>query len=295
MNRKVSLLLFTIILMLVNTQVFALSLEKNEINIPAGEKKNVKLYAELPEDTVKVEFTLVFDSYDIPVYFSPTSGIIDETPNGIKHTLVLNEISSGETLLGSIIARVVTSPTVLKAGADLHSVNAYDSEGNKTALNNQNLQVTIGNDTDNNLTESQNDQEEPKTENKKTYNLLEEIKNGETTILVVDDVFEYNLKVLSSVTELDLEVIPKKEKYKVEISSQIISELVDNKITITVTNGKEKQDYIINVEIIKDKPNIEIDKTEFKASTSHKGFWIFIIIFSGIGLFFGIILNKVKK
>lgn len=283
--------------MLVNSQVFALSLEKNEVNILASEKKNIKLYADLPEDTVKVEFTLVFDSYDIPVYFSPTAGITDETPNGIKHTLVLSETSYGETLLGSVIARVVTNPTVIKAGADLHSVNAYDSEGNKTALNNQNLQVIIGEDTTNSTTDNTDDnkQEEKTDSGKKTYNLLEEIRSGDSTILVVDDVFEYELKILSSVTELDLEVIPKKDKYKVEISSQKISELVDNKITITVTNGKEKQEYIINVVKIKETPKVEIDETEFEANNSHKGFWILVIVFSGVGLFFGMVLSKLKK
>lgn len=289
--------------MLVNNKVFALSLEKTEVSIANGEKENIKLYAELPEDTVKVEFTLVFDSYDIPVYFSPTAGITDETPNSIKHTLILEESTSGETFLGSVIARVVTNPNIKQAGADLHSANAYDSEGNKTALNNQNLQVKIttkqteNTNTDNNTNNNNDSTDETDNKNttKKTYNLLEEIRNGDSTILVVDDVFEYELKVLSSVTALDLEVIPKKDKYKVEISSQIISELVDNKITITVTNGKEKQDYIINVKTIKDTPKLEIDETEFEANNSHKGFWIIVIIFSGIGLFFGMVLSKLKK
>lgn len=301
MKKKISLIIFTLIIMLVNCQVFALSLEKNEINIPAGEKKNIKLYADLPEDTVKVEFTLVFDSYDIPVYFSPTSGITDETPNGIKHTLILNDTSNGETLLGSIIARVVNNPNIIKAGADLHSANAYDQEGNKTQLNSQNLQVKIGeNSEDNPGDDNQTINEEPekkpvKTETKKTYNLLEEIKSGDNTILIIDDVFEYELKVLNSVQELNLEVIPKDDKYKIEISSQVISELVDNKITITVTNGKEKQDYVVNLKIIKDTPDVIIDNTEFKASNGHKGFWVVVLITASIGLFAGAILLKNKK
>lgn len=295
MKKKVSLIIFTLILMLVNCQVFALSLEKNEINIPAGEKKNIKLYANLPEDTVKVEFTLVFDSYDIPVYFSPTAGITDETPNGIKHTLILNDTSSGETLLGSVIARVVNNPNIIKAGADLHSANAYDQEGNKTQLNSQNLQVKIGENAEDNNDNQTPDEETPKTESKKTYNLLEEIKNGDNTILIVDNVFDYELKVLDSVQELNLEVIPKNDKYKVEISNQTISELVDNKITITVTNGKEKQDYIINIKIIKDTPEVIIDDTEFKTNNSHKGFWVVILIIASVGLFTGVILIKNKK
>lgn len=295
MKKKVSLIIFTLILMLVNCQVFALSLEKNEINIPAGEKKNIKLYANLPEDTVKVEFTLVFDSYDIPVYFSPTAGITDETPNGIKHTLILNDTSSGETLLGSVIARVVNNPNIIKAGADLHSANAYDQEGNKTQLNSQNLQVKIGENAEDNNDNQTPDEETPKTESKKTYNLLEEIKNGDNTILIVDNVFDYELKVLDSVQELNLEVIPKNDKYKVEISNQTISELVDNKITITVTNGKEKQDYIINIKIIKDTPEVIIDDTEFKTNNSHKGFWVVILIIASVGLFAGVILIKNKK
>jgi len=291
-RKKFSLILFALILVLVNSQVQALILENDAVNIEAGNTKNIKLYADLPDDTVKVEFTLVFDSYDIPVYFSPTTGITDETPNGIKHTLILKTASSGETLLGSIIARVVAKPTVKRAGADLHSVNAYDGDGNKTALNNQNLYVTIGK-SNNTMTQ----EEKPETTNtdKKTYNLLNEIKNGDDTILVVDDVFEYELKILNSVEELNLEAIPKNDKAKVTISNQKISELEDNKVTITVTNGKEKQDYIINLKIIKDVPKVEIDDSEFKTDNGYKGIWIVMIILSGVGLFFGVVLNRVKK
>jgi len=291
-RKKFSLILFALILVLVNSQVQALILENDAVNIEAGNTKNIKLYADLPDDTVKVEFTLVFDSYDIPVYFSPTTGITDETPNGIKHTLILKTASSGETLLGSIIARVVAKPTVKRAGADLHSVNAYDGDGNKTALNNQNLYVTIGK-SNNTMTQ----EEKPETTNtdKKTYNLLNEIKNGDDTILVVDDVFEYELKILNSVEELNLEAIPKNDKAKVTISNQKISELEDNKVTITVTNGKEKKDYIIKLKIIKDVPKVEIDDSEFKTDNGYKGIWIVMIILSGVGLFFGVVLNRVKK
>lgn len=304
MKKKVSLLIFTIILMLVNTQVSALSLEKNALNISKGEKKNVKLYANLPEDTVKVEFTLVFDSYDIPIYFSPTNGITDETPNGIKHTLILEESSNGETLLGSVIARVIADPEITQAGADLHSAKAYDSEGNKTTLNSQNLLVKIDKKSEENHNNTDVSEEQPtsnvqqethKTESPKTYNLLEEINYGDNKIIVLDNVFEYELKVPSDVKELDLQVTPKKDKYNVEISNQTISELIDNKIIITVTNGKEKQEYIINIKKIKETPKIEIDDTEFKTDNSHKGTWITAIIGASIGMFIGIVLYKNKK
>jgi len=292
MVKRISLLMFALGLLLVNSQVLALSLEKNNVNIVSGEQKKIKLYADLPEDTEKVEFVLVFDSYDIPVYFSPTTGITDENPNGIKHKLILDKASSGNVLLGSIIARVVTSPNILGAGADIHSAVAYDSLGNSTPLTAQKLTVTIGKDTndieDNNGNNSNED-------NKKTYNLLKEIKNGDEVITVFDDVFEYDLNILSSVTMLDLEVIPKNSKYNVEISSQVVSELEDNKVKITVTNGKEKQDYFINVKIIKEIPKVEIDNSEFETNNSYKGLWIIVMIVSGVGLFFGVVLNKIKK
>jgi len=283
---------FILIILFTNSRVLALNLDKNEIFLEAGKTKNVKLYAELPEDTVKVVFTLTFESYDIPVYFSPTNGITDETPNAIKHTLILEEASSGNTMLGSVISRVVNNPNVTGSKADIHSASAYDSEGNKTVLNAQTLYVTVGNDNDN------NDENTPKTDDKdedKTYNLLDAIKNGDNTINVLDDVFEYEIRVLSSVEELALEAVPKDEKYKVEISNQKISELSDKKITITVTNGKEKQDYIVKVKIIKDTPKVEIDDSEFKKNNSHKVSWIIIALISSVGLFFGVVLSSKSK
>jgi len=290
--KRIFMTTFILIILFTNSRVLALNLDKNEIFLEAGKTKNVKLYAELPEDTVKVVFTLTFESYDIPVYFSPTNGITDETPNAIKHTLILEEASSGNTMLGSVISRVVNNPNVTGSKADIHSASAYDSEGNKTVLNAQTLYVTVGNDNDN------NDENTPKTDDKdedKTYNLLDAIKNGDNTINVLDDVFEYEIRVLSSVEELALEAVPKDEKYKVEISNQKISELSDKKITITVTNGKEKQDYIVKVKIIKDTPKVEIDDSEFKKNNSHKVSWIIIALISSVGLFFGVVLSSKSK
>lgn len=294
MIKKIFLVFFTFSLLLANSQVLALSLEKNNINILAGEKQNIKLYANLPKDTVKVEFTLVFDSYDLPVYFSPTTGISDETPNGIKHTLILKTASSGKTFLGNIVAKVVDKPSVTGAGADIHTAAAYNSSGKKTTLNSRNLFIKVGKEASVNPTEP-NDQEEPAEDKPKTYNLLKEIKNGDTIITMVDNIYEYDLSILNSVKELSLEVVPKDEKYHVDISTQIIKDLIDDKVTITVANGEEKQVYTLNIKTIKDTPDIEIDESVFEESNSYKGFWIVAIIFASVGLFFGITLNNIKK
>lgn len=299
MKKRVFLILFIIGLLLGKSDVLALTLDKTSVSIPAGDKENIKLYAKLPEDTVKVEFTLVFDSYDIPVYFSPTTGITDKNPDGIKHTLILSEASSNKTLLGSIIARVVNNPSIKTSGADLHSAAAYDSQGNKTILNSQEITITIGKKntatTEQNNNSSNQETSTTKQEVIKTYNLLQEIKYNNTTIPVVDDVFTYELQVLSSVQELNLQVIPKNDKSKVTISNQKIAELVDNKVTITVTNGKEKQEYVVKINLIKEAQNIEIDNSEFEPKNGYKGTWVVVIIVAGIGLFFGIVMNGLKK
>ena len=49
------------------------------------------------------------------------------------------------------------------------------------------------------------------------------------------------------VEELDLNPIARDKKYKIEISSQKISELIDNQIIITVKYGEKKEEYKIKI------------------------------------------------
>ena len=127
--------------------------------------------------------------------------------------------------------------------------------------------------------------------------------NGEYQIVKIDlqkDVYEYTVKIKENIKELDLKVIAKDENYKVEITSQKISELKDNKIIITVKDGDNKEEYIVKVDIEKEKEkekgnkDIEIDKDEFKSSYKYKGKWITLIGIMSVVLVVGLFLTKKK-
>ena len=99
------------------------------------------------------------------------------------------------------------------------------------------------------------------------------------------------VKIDENVEELDLKAIPKEEDYKIEISSQKISELKDNQIIITVKDGEVKEEYKIKVNIAK---NVEIDEEELKPTFKYKGKWTTMIIIFSVVLFVGLLLTKKK-
>ncbi len=279
--KKILSILFIFILLFSFNRVYALSLEETNFMIELGKREKASLYADLPEDTKQVEFTLFFDSYDIPVTFTPSKGITDTNPDGPTHTLKFSEVASGKTLIGTINMSVKATATVTSAGAQFTKASALDTNGKKTTLNNQEILVKIGKKV-----------ETPVDTTPKNYNLLKEIQSEIVSINLVENVFEYEVSVKSSLEKLDLKAIPNEEKYGVSYSTQEISKLEDNKILITVTNGKEKQVYTIKVKIIKDAEKVEIDTEEFTVDNSYKTKWIFIIIFLSITLVAAIVLNK---
>lgn len=288
--KKITKILLLLILLFNTHNVFALSLDKKNLTIEAGKKEKVNLYADLPEDTEKVEFTLTFESYDIPVIFSPAEGVKDKTPDGPPHTLTLPEASSGKTLLGYVTARVVATPNVVGSSANLFKAYAINSEGEKKQLTNQDLTVKIGKEVTENTTPNTNT--EPKVVD---MNFLKSIQSDIVSISIEENIFEYNVSVKSDLEELDLKPIPKDEKYTVSISSQKIKDLSDDKITITVSNGKEKQKYIVNVSIIKEAKKVDIDTSEFESNNSYKTKWVVVLIGTSLALAGAIILNKNKR
>ena len=133
---------------------------------------------------------------------------------------------------------------------------------------------------------------EPPKEEKKSA-LLKQIESKLVKIELKDKVYEYTVNIPNTVTELDLKGIPEDENAKVEISTQKIKDLKDNKILITVKNGNSEQKYTINVTIneIIDTNNELIDTTEFKENKSYKGKWIIISIFLIVTLMVSLILR----
>ena len=282
-------MLFIVFMFFIYSNVFALTLDSTDLEIEAGKNKKVNLYADLPEGTMQVEFVLVFDSYDIPVVFNVAKGIKDESPDGPSHTLVFSESTSGKTLLGTVTARVVKSPKIKEAGANLHSAKAIDADGEKTNLNNKDIIVKVVKKNEETTVDSQ----ETNTEEKGM--LLDKINSSIVNIELKDKVYEYSVNVKEEVSELDLVAVPKDKKYTVNISNQKISELTDNKITITVINGKEKEEYTIKVNVIKEAQKVEIDDTEFEVNNGYKTKWIVSLVGLVIVLVAGVFLMNREK
>lgn len=282
-------MLFIVFMFFIYSNVFALTLDSTDLEIEAGKNKKVNLYADLPEGTMQVEFVLVFDSYDIPVVFNVAKGIKDENPDGPSHTLVFSESTSGKTLLGTVTARVVKSPKIKEAGANLHSAKAIDADGEKTNLNNKDIIVKVVKKNE----ETTVDNQETNTEEKGM--LLDKINSSIVNIELKDKVYEYSVNVKEEVSELDLVAVPKDKKYTVNISNQKISELTDNKITITVINGKEKEEYTIKVNVIKEAQKVEIDDTEFEVNNGYKTKWIVSLVGLVVVLVAGVFLMNREK
>ena len=128
--------------------------------------------------------------------------------------------------------------------------------------------------------------------------LLKEINSKIVTINLEDNVYEYTVNVSETLEELDLVPVANDENTKIEISSQKISELKDKKITITLSNNSDKEEYIIKVNTVP-KPTVEsvtIDNNMFVEKNGYKAKWIIAIILLGTGLIFSILfLNNKKK
>ena len=284
--KKMSKYIFTIFLIILSVvKVNALSLSESNLTIANGSSKNVVLYANSETLINKVEFTMVYTTYDIPANFIVNSNYTDSNPNGIKHTINFNEELSGKIELGSIDIRVVNNPKESAGTINIHSAKGYTKNGEIVNLNIQNINVLVGKETPVN---NQNDTNKEEKEIEK--NLLKEIESKLVNIELKEDVYEYRISIKEDIKELDLKPILKDEKYKVDISTQKISEIKDNKITIKVSNGDYQEEYIININI---KENITIDNSEFKKDNSYKSKWIvMIVIFSVILLVSLIFTNK---
>lgn len=281
--KKSFLFIFLLLIASLPLNIKALSVDKNTLTIAKGNNQNIDLYANVESDTTEISFTLVYTTYDVPAYFNLEPGLTDTNPNGISHKIIFSNPVSGKVKLGSININVVNNPKVNSGTITIHSGKANTNAGT-IELNSQTINVTIGNETT-------TIEEEPK-ENK---NLLSKIESNLIKIKLSDDVYEYSIDIKDTIEELDLKAIAKNKDYKVEISTQKISELKDNQIIITVKDGDYTEEYKIKVNIVKDKiEEIEIDEENFKNSYKYKGKWITLIIIMSILLLIGLFLTKKK-
>ena len=323
MKKFSKILIFFCILLIQLAKVEALSVSKNNLTLEKGKSETIEIYANLEKEVTSVEFTLVYTTYDVPAFFTVNSAYTDSNPDGVKHTINFKEPTSGQIKLGTVKINVTANPKDTAGTINIHSATAKTEE-ESIKLNAQNINVTINEEkeeqtetnqnennnttTNNNDNKKPNESSKPKEEKKPEENKKEETTNQEkinhlidkiesniVKVELSDNVFEYEVTIKKEITELDLKVTPKDELTKIEISSQKVTELKDGYIVIKAKKDKEEQEYKIKVKVLEEVKDIEIDKESSNTSTyNYKGKWIVAIVFLGVMMFAGMILNRKK-
>lgn len=278
MKRRISLL-FLLLLILLPINIEALRVDKNNLTLTKNSNQKIGLYTTTEEEITEVEFTLVYTTYDVPAYFYVEDGLTDTVASGIVHKITFPEPVSGNIKLGSIKIGVVKNPKDTSGIVNIHTATAKTISDKTINLEPQTINVKIG----------EKGELVPTNE---VNGMLQRIESDIVNITLKDNVFEYSVNIKADIEELDLNPIPKDE-YKVEISNQKISELVDDTITITVEDGDKKEEYKIKVNVIKIE-DIEVDKSEFESTYKYKGKWITLIISFSVALFIGLLLGRKK-
>lgn len=288
--KKLFLLLFLSIVIIMPINVYALSVDKNNLTIEKGDSQPIGLYANVSDEVNEIDFTLVYSTYDIPAYFSIEPGLTDTNPNGINHKIVFSEPVTGNIKLGTIRINVVYNPKDYVGTINIHSGKAITTSGETIQLKaqtiNANVNVKEEDNTQTNIDTTTNTKEE------KTR-LLEKIESNIVKIELKDDIYEYTVNIKEDIDELDLKPIAKDDKYKIDITTQKIKELKDNQIIIKVKDGDNTEEYKIKVNVL-EVNKVEIDEDEFKSTYKYKGKWITLIVLLSVVLVVGVILNKKK-
>lgn len=284
MNKILKLIFISFALFFITNRVFALTVSDSNITMSPGTSKEVELSTTTEVEVSRVEFTLVYSTYDVPANFVVNNIYTDGNPNGIKHIINFDTPVSGTIKLGTVKINTVNSPRETTGTINIHSAKAITATGETINLNSQNINVTIGDAKD----EPANDDYDK--------NLLKEIKSDKVRIELVKDTFDYEITIDKDLEELDLEPIAINDNYKITMSTQKISDLEDNKITITVEdNDKHTVTYNIKVNILKDIKDATIDKNTYKEKNTYQGKWLLAIIIFGVALFISLIFTKKGK
>ena len=307
MKKRIKYFFMVFLLLVSITKVEALSLSKNDLTIEKGGSDRVELYANVDATVKRVDFTLVFTTYDIPAAFIVNGAYTDTNPDGITHSVILPEAQSGKILLGTVDINVKKEPTDTAGSVSIHTASAVTTSDERVYLDSQTINIKIGTPepttspsaTPSAPSESPKPSETPKpseasaSTSKTSAMLLDRIESKIVKITIKQANFNYNVRVSSDVEELDLKPIAKDKDTKIDITTQKIKELKDNKIIITAENGNLKETYTINVKI-KGKNEVEIDKGEFVADKSYKSKWIIMSVILALSLAGSIIITKKK-
>lgn len=269
--------------------VGAISVDSNNITIDKGDSDSIDVYADLDSTVTNVDFNLIYSTYDVVANFVVNPDFRDTHNGGIKHGIVLGEHEGGTVKLGTIKVSVVDNPTVSSGTVSITGATSKNANLESKILNTQVINVNV-----NNTTEVVEPTEEPE---EKDYNLLKSIDSDIVNIKLKKDVFKYEVTISEEIEELDLKPIAISDSYKTTISSQKISELKDNKITINVSNDEIEKEYEIEVNVKEnddEKENVS-DSKEKESTFKYKSKWVISIIALVAILVLGIYLNKKKK
>jgi len=298
-------ILFLFLIAILPLRVKALSVSENNFEIEKGKNKTIDLYAEVDEKITEVNFSLVYISYDVPAYFNVESGLTVSS-TGVKHKIVFPEAVSGKVKLGTIKVSAINDAKVNSSTVNVYSGTAVTEDSNIVNLQSQILNINVLKDqtivesnnvvNDNDNRDDKINKENSENENKKVEvtNLLEKIESNIVNIKLKENVYEYKVNVKSDIDTLDLNPIVKSEDYSVDVTTQKISELIDNKIIITVKNGDYTEEYKILVNKVSEQEKIEIDDEKFESDFSYKGKWIVLILGLFVVMLVGLTITKKK-
>ena len=282
MKKRIKYLVLVLLLFFAFIKVNALEVSKNNLTIKKGGHEKVELYVNTENAITKVDFTLVFSTYDIPASFEIADGLTDSNPNGIKHNITLIEPQTGKILLGTVSISVKNNAPTMNGTVSIHTAYAKTESGETINLKAQTINIDVPGE------------EQPKEVDK---SLIDKIESKLVDIELKKDVFEYTVTIKENIEELDLKAIPKDSNTKIEIGTQQISELTDNIITITAKNNDIEQKYLIKIETEKEEKRTAetiVDKDKFKKDNSYKIKWIILIVPLLMVFLSGMLISKKK-
>ena len=117
------MVLFLLLIVILPSNVKALSVDKNNLTIKSSSNETIALYAEVEKEIKEVSFSLVYTSYDVPAYFNVEAGLSDQS-SGIKHKITFSEPVTGKVRLGTVRINVVNNPKVTVGSVNVHSATA---------------------------------------------------------------------------------------------------------------------------------------------------------------------------
>lgn len=291
--KKVIVLLFMLFISIsFTTKVKALNVSENDISLSKGSSTTLSITDNFNEEISKIEFNFVYYSYDVTGNFIVNSNYKINT-SGVAHTITFDEPVTGNITLGEVRINVVQNPNVKSSNINLNNIRLTTSDG--TVINQDNLVITVKVEDDINNNPNTTVTEPKKNENnKEKKNLLESINSDIVNIELKDDTYEYTVNIDEDIKELDLKVVAKDKNTSIDISSQKIEELEDNKIIIKASLNGTSEEYIINVKVNK-KVQIDESKEDIEVDKSYKGKWLVLIIILSLGLVISMMLAKKKR